>query len=179
MTTKHKLIILDRDGTLIKHVHYLKDKKLVELLDDVGASLKKLQDNGYIFAIATNQSVIGRKLASEREVSEVNERVFELLMKFGVEIKMLALCGHAPTDNCLCRKPEIAMATAINNFLGTTSDNTIVIGDSLTDKLFAQNSGAQFILIKRDSGSTFTHEFETEHWSEVPKLVQLIENLYI
>ena len=76
---KPGLIILDRDGTLIKHVDHLVDETLVQLIPGVGSNLKKLSDLGFEFAMATNQSVIARELATEPKVQKINQKVQKLL----------------------------------------------------------------------------------------------------
>jgi len=38
---KHKALFLDRDGTLIKDAHYLKDPDLLEIIENAGPSLIK------------------------------------------------------------------------------------------------------------------------------------------
>ena len=61
-------VIFDRDGTLIKHVHYLSDPDGVELTPNLISGLLLLKNNGFKFGIVTNQSIINRGLATTQEV---------------------------------------------------------------------------------------------------------------
>jgi len=135
------LIILDRDGTIIKHVHHLIDASLVELIPGVGSNLSKLSKLGFEFAIATNQSVIGRKLANKEIVKGINARVEELLNLFKVSISATCICPHLPKTSCECRKPNPAMGIKILKKLNYDKSNSIMIGDNSTDIEFAANLG--------------------------------------
>jgi HAD superfamily hydrolase (TIGR01662 family) len=75
-------VLFDRDGTLIEHVHHLIDPELVKLKSDLQSSLQILEKAGYRFGIITNQSVIGRGLASISEIQEVNKRIIDFLRPF-------------------------------------------------------------------------------------------------
>ena len=47
--------VLDRDGTIIRDVHYLKDPKDIELIDGVGHALHQIKNSGYLlFCIQTS-----------------------------------------------------------------------------------------------------------------------------
>ena len=89
MCMKNKYIVLDRDGTLIKHFPYLKDIELVQILPYVVDGLRLLRNLGYSFGIISNQSVIGRGQASEITVSSINKKISEMLGNYGLEIKFI------------------------------------------------------------------------------------------
>lgn len=59
-----KYLLLDRDGTLIKHVPYLCRIDQVEILPGVIPTLVSAAEMKFRFGIITNQSAIGRGLAS-------------------------------------------------------------------------------------------------------------------
>ena len=42
MTVLRKALFLDRDGTLIRDAHYLKDPEKVEIIEEIGESLLKV-----------------------------------------------------------------------------------------------------------------------------------------
>ena len=67
-----RLIILDRDGTLIRHVNHIVDPDLVELIAGAGEALASLAESGFEFAIVTNQSVIGRGMTTRANVDKIN-----------------------------------------------------------------------------------------------------------
>ena len=46
MTVHRKALFLDRDGTLIRDAHYLKDPEKVEIIEEIGESLLKVKKYG-------------------------------------------------------------------------------------------------------------------------------------
>ena len=111
-------VLFDRDGTLIKHVHYLIDPSKVELLANSALGLKMLKNFGFRFGIITNQSVINRGLATEDQVNAVNNRVIELFQFEGIDFDFILYCPHTPDEVCDCRKPAVALGQqAINEGL--------------------------------------------------------------
>ena len=98
-------VLFDRDGTLIKFEHYLIDPNMVELAEGIVQGLQLLKEYGFLFGVITNQSVIGRGLASIEMVSDVNERVISLFAEHDIEFQFVLLCPHRPEDFCDCRKP--------------------------------------------------------------------------
>ena len=99
-------ILLDRDGTLIKHIPYLIEPSQVELLPNVIEGMKLLKGRGFKFGIVTNQSVIGMGLATRVDVDRVNAQVIFLLESESIEISFVLVCPHKPSDLCSCRKPS-------------------------------------------------------------------------
>ena len=55
-----KAVFLDRDGTLIKDVHYLKNPNDIEIIEGVGEALRLIKNAGYLLFMHTNQSGIAR-----------------------------------------------------------------------------------------------------------------------
>ena len=80
-----KYIVFDRDGTLIKHVHYLHNPGKVELLPTVPESILLLRENGHKLFLHTNQSGVGRGMFSIKDVELCNNRMIDLL-GFGKDI---------------------------------------------------------------------------------------------
>ncbi len=165
------LIILDRDGTLIKHVHHLVDKSLVELIPGVGLNLRELSKLGFEFAIATNQSVIGRDLATEQIVKDVNKKIEDLLKVFEVSISLVYICPHLPQSECNCRKPKPSMGIAILEALGYSQNNSVMIGDNVTDIQFAANLGIPSIHFSEAGKFSDTATRNCGNWNEVSAAV--------
>lgn len=165
--TSRGLIILDRDGTIIKHVHHLAEETLVELLPHSGSVLRKLQEKNFEIAIATNQSIIGRGIASFEQVERINSKVLSLLSQFGVSVSKIYICPHAPMDDCVCRKPKPKMGVTIMHELGYSNSNTIVIGDAVTDIEFAENLGVHSIFLSTNLQNPAVKTIHCSNWTEV------------
>lgn len=136
-----KFVILDRDGTLIEHVHYLSDPKLVRFKPDLVSALATLGKEGFAFGIVTNQSIIGRALASQEEVDAVNQLIVDFLEQNDIKISFLYACPHVPEDYCKCRKPEIGLGLRAISEFNLSPSLSYVIGDQESDILFGKNLG--------------------------------------
>ena len=59
-TSKTPAIFLDRDGVLIHDGGYVHKIEDIHLFDDVAPSLQKLQNQGYLLIVVTNQSGVAQ-----------------------------------------------------------------------------------------------------------------------
>src|SRR5262249_33915093 len=97
------LVLLDRDGTLIRDVQFLPARGQVELLPGVGQGLADLQAAGFALAMVTNQQGIGLGYCTMRQMIAVNQQVFRALGPSGVRIAKIYFCPHSAADECACR----------------------------------------------------------------------------
>lgn len=141
-------VIFDRDGTLIEHVHHLKNAKDVKFKPDLISALMKLQKIGFLFGMVTNQSVIGRGIATPSQVNEINSKIAEFLLNNGVPLQFSYTCPHLPDDSCSCRKPKIDLGLRAIHEYGVSPDSSFVIGDQESDIIFGNNLGCRTIQIK-------------------------------
>src|SRR5690606_10607629 len=75
---RSKALVLDRDGTLIRHVHFLADAAAVEILPGVREGLKGVIEAGVLLFLHSNQSGVGRGYFSMEAVEACNRRMIEL-----------------------------------------------------------------------------------------------------
>ena len=168
-----KLMILDRDGTLIEHEHHLIDQQKVRLLPNVGQVLKKFSNKGIKFVVVTNQSVIGRGLASVEMVEDIHKVIDALLSEFGVRIESYYVCPHLAAASCRCRKPKIQHGLSILQDFNSPPSAVWVIGDQETDMEFANNLGSTGIKISASSSSeTSVASMEFKSWSDFLMSIQ-------
>lgn len=144
---KSPFVMFDRDGTLIDHVHHLSSREMVKLKPNIGESLSRLAISGFRFGMITNQSVIGRKLASLVEVQEINQVISDHLKIFGVEFDFILICPHLPEENCQCRKPRIELGIKASNEFSVDLAKSYYVGDQPTDVEFARNLGCKSVLV--------------------------------
>lgn len=140
-----KFLLLDFDGTLIADSGGLAyDPSSVALLPGVVAGLRRLRDAGLRFFIVTNQSKIGRGVATEQNVTSHINRVIQLLKEQGVHIETYHCCPHLPEDGCDCRKPKPGMWVLLRKrYPELTADETIMVGDQDKDVLLGQAIGCK------------------------------------
>jgi D-glycero-D-manno-heptose 1,7-bisphosphate phosphatase len=142
-----KFIFLDRDGTLIKLIPYLKNPAEVEVLDSSVRALNKLSPH-YKFGIITNQSLVGRGIGNMSEVSSVNQRVRDLYAKSGINFEFIYVCPHLPESGCVCRKPEPYLGKLAMTRFKIDQDRSFMVGDSVSDFEFGVNLGVRSMLLE-------------------------------
>ena len=162
-------MIFDRDGTLIRHIPYLKNPNEVELMPGVVETLNLFAKKDYKFGFYSNQSGIGRKLLLEDEVDAVNKTLLELLNSPKFEI--FFYCPHIPEEKCNCRKPNSSFALEIFEAAGVDFDSSLYIGDNLSDMEFAKNCNLRGIHLTRqkcdiDSHLDFANYPEISNWAK-------------
>jgi len=144
------LVLLDRDGTLIRDVPFLSDPAKLEMLPGVGEGLAALQAAGFALAIVTNQQGIGLGYYTIREMIAVNQQLFRALAPYAVRISKFYFCPHTAADECTCRKPEAAMIERALCDFGVSPGRAFVIGDSATDAAAGKTAGCRTVLIAVD-----------------------------
>lgn len=155
-------VLFDRDGTLIKFEHYLIDPNMVELAEGALQGLQLLKEHGFLFGVITNQSVIGRGLATREIVAEVNERVISLLAAHDIEFQFVLFCPHTPEDFCDCRKPAPGLGKIAIQEHNLAPNLSYMIGDQLSDVGFGHAIGCKSIQI----GDGIGDECDADHHAE-------------
>jgi len=141
------LILLDRDGTLIRDVGFLNDPAGVELLPGVGEGLAALQAAGYALAIVTNQQGVGIGYYTTQQMIAVNQQLFRALAPYGVRISKIYYCPHTAADQCGCRKPLSGMLDRAMRDFGMSGARTFIVGDSSVDAAAGRAAGCRTVLI--------------------------------
>jgi D-glycero-D-manno-heptose 1,7-bisphosphate phosphatase len=172
---KQKIVILDRDGTLIENIDYLNDKKLIRFLPGCIEALKLLQQLDYSLFIVTNQSGIGRGIITYSQYTDVTEALKTSLEKHGVNILDVKHCPHLPEDFCKCRKPNIELGIQIIQTNDIDLDQSFVIGDSLTDMAFGRELNMQCILIGNEIKGKSTSFLNFQDWYGIINFVSGIK----
>ncbi len=149
------IVFLDRDGTLIEDVGYIKDPARVRILPGAVAALRSMAAGGYLLAVVSNQSGLARGKITRAEMEAVNGTFLAGFRKEGVVFDAVEYCPHHPQGavaeyrrECPCRKPGIAMAEAVLRRLAVPeSCPRFVVGDKMTDILFGIRLGAKTVLV--------------------------------
>src|SRR5262245_48952317 len=107
--TKQPLAILDRDGTIIEDVDYIREPEKVAWVKNASAGLRLMQQKGYGIFVVSNQSGVGRGLIKPDELNAVHKVFVELLAADGIVLAGHGYCFHRPDENCGCRKPNTGL----------------------------------------------------------------------
>jgi len=140
---KKKAIFFDRDGVLIKDVHYIKDPKNVFLLNGVINLLKSSKDLGFLNIIITNQSGIKRNLFNWNDYEKVTKRMLELI-NIPNCFNAIYACGELPnneTESNSWRKPNPNMILRAAKDFEIDLSKSILIGDRYSDIISGEKAG--------------------------------------
>jgi D-glycero-D-manno-heptose 1,7-bisphosphate phosphatase len=146
-----KVIILDRDGTLVIDRGYLADPAGLEFEPFAAEGLRWLYSHHYRLVVITNQSGVGRGFFPLQNVLEMNARLHLMAREIGVTLAGIYFCPHVPEAGCACRKPAPGLMTRAASELGFDPARAVVIGDKETDIEFGRNAGARTILIRANA----------------------------
>jgi len=139
------LVLLDRDGTLIRNVPFLHDPAKVEILPGVMEGLLKLQAAGLRLAIVSNQQGIGLGYFTMQDFIAVNQRLLRELGARGIRISKIYFCPHSLAELCSCRKPAAGMIVRAMRDFKAVPEQTILMGDSDDDMQAGTAAGCRTV----------------------------------
>lgn len=144
-TSGKAAVFIDRDGTLIVDHHFIGRVDQVQLIPDAAASVKRLNDAGWLVLLVTNQSGIARGLFTLDDYEKVHVRMVSLLAAGGAKLDGTYVCPHHPdfTGPCKCRKPGTLLFRQGEREHGVDMRRSWLIGDKLRDVTPAKELGAR------------------------------------
>lgn len=143
MKPRAKALLLDRDGTLIKHVHYLADPAQVELLPGVKDGLRRARNAGLQLVLHSNQSGVGRGYFTIAAVEACNRRMIELLDLGPEPFARICIAPERPDEPSRYRKPSRALADEVARAHGWSAAELCYIGDRALDLQTAECAGTR------------------------------------
>lgn len=157
-----RAIFLDRDGTLNKYVGFLRNIDDLELMPDVSAAIKKINNSSYLAIVVTNQPVIARGEVTFDELNEIHNKLETLLGIDGAYLDAIYYCPHHPDKgfegeipelkiNCDCRKPKPGMLLQASKDFNIDLANSWMIGDDKNDVLAGKTAGCHTILLNENN----------------------------
>jgi D-glycero-D-manno-heptose 1,7-bisphosphate phosphatase len=144
---RERVVILDRDGTIVVDRGYLGDPDGLEFLPHAAEGLRWFHENGYRLVVITNQSGVGRGIFPIARVHAMNERLQRMAADIGAPLTAIYHCPHAPEARCACRKPAQGLLERAAAEWQFDPKAALVIGDKLSDVEFGKRAGAVTILI--------------------------------
>jgi histidinol-phosphate phosphatase family protein len=125
----------------------------------VGATLRALRQTGFRLVVLTNQPVIARGEATEREVAAIHRKLEWDLGKEGAYLDAIYICPHHPDRGfpgervelktpCECRKPGTKLLEQACHDLGIDAANSWIIGDQSRDIEMARRAGLRSVLVR-------------------------------
>ena len=146
-----KALFLDRDGVINVDKGYTAKIKDFEFYEEIFPLCKHFIDLGYLVIVITNQTGIGLGKYTLNDFYEVNNYMLEGFLEHDAPITDVFFCPHNPHCNCSCRKPKPRMFFMAKEKYNIDLENSIMIGDKITDAQAAHNAGIENIyLINND-----------------------------
>lgn len=146
-------VFLDRDGTLIEHVHHLARVEDVRLVPGAGRAVRELTDAGFACVLVTNQSVVGRGIIDVPQLERIHDEMHAQLEAEEARLAGVYFCPLAPTqtDDTVIehpdRKPGPGMLQRAAKELSLDLQRSWMIGDSMSDILAGRNAGCRESLL--------------------------------
>jgi D-glycero-D-manno-heptose 1,7-bisphosphate phosphatase len=147
---KKPAVFLDRDGTLIQDVGFLRDIAQVDFYPQTFSALRRLGD--FVLFIVTNQSGIAKGQIRAEEARAVNDYVVQRLAEAGTWIRAVYCCPHQRTDGCECMKPKSHFLRIAERDHEIDLTRSFVVGDHPSDIELAHAVGAKGIYVLTGHG---------------------------
>lgn len=128
-----RALFVDRDGTLIPDLQYLKEASRLELFRGVGNALRIAHDHGLFIVCVTNQSGIDRGLYTREDVERIHLRLNEMLRPRRAHIDAFYYCPHTPEEDCRCRKPKTGLFEDARRDHNIDFASSAIVGDRALD----------------------------------------------
>ncbi len=156
---KHKVVFLDRDGTICEEVGYLDSVDQMKLIPRSGEAVALLNRKGFKVVVITNQAGVARGFFPEAILEDLHAQMIRLLKTEGAEVDGIYYCPHHPTDGsppylreCNCRKPATGLLEKAAADLNLDLSSAFMIGDHFSDVECGQRIGAETVLLLTGHG---------------------------
>jgi len=153
-------VFLDRDGTVIREVEYLRSPKQMRLLPRAAEAIRRLNEAGFAVVMVTNQSSIGRGLLTEDDLMEIHGVLRERLARRGARMDGIYFCPHHEEAarleyrrRCRCRKPAPGMFLRAAVELDVDLGRSYAVGDSGRDIEAGRRAGCRTVLVRSGYGA--------------------------
>lgn len=161
LSKPQKAIFLDRDGTINRHIGFLRNPEDLELLPGAAEAIRKINSSGYLVIVITNQPVIARGEVTVEQLNLIHQKMETLLGAEGAYIDGLYYCPHHPDKgfegevaelkiDCDCRKPKPGLILRAAKDFNIDVSQSWMIGDGKNDIGAGKNAGCKTALVESD-----------------------------
>ena len=148
-------VFLDRDGTLIEDVDYLRSLDQIALFPWTVDALRLAARSGLAAVVVTNQSAVARGIITEEFVAATHDELNRRLAGGGARIDAFYFCPHLPDAplekykaRCRCRKPGPGMLEDAARDLEIDLTRSWMIGDRWLDVAAGAAAGVRSLLVR-------------------------------
>lgn len=144
-------LFLDRDGVINERLpgEYVAQWADFQFTPRALEALALLATYFHPIVVVTNQQGIGKGQMSEVQLEEIHQKMKAAVHQAGGRIDAIYHCPDLSGTPNTCRKPAPAMALkAQQDFPAINFQESVIVGDSVSDIEFGQNLGMYTVLIK-------------------------------
>ena len=94
-----RAVFLDRDGTIIHQVDLMHEVSQLKLLPGSADAIRHLNEKKILVVVVTNQPVVARGVATEREIELIHEELNRRLQASGGSYRCLLCLPASPQCN--------------------------------------------------------------------------------
>ncbi len=146
-----QFVFLDRDGVINEKApegDYVSEWSKFHLLPRAAEAIAALNRSGRKVIVVTNQRGIALGRYSKNDLAEMHTRLREQLGQHNAYLDAIYVCPHDKNE-CECRKPKPGLfLQAFSDFPGAKAENSLMIGDSLSDIAAAHELGMRSFFIR-------------------------------
>ncbi len=148
-----KYVFLDRDGVTNRKLpegQFVRSWRDFEFLPGAESAIAALNRSGRHIIIISNQRGIALGLYTRADVETLHMKLQERMAEHDAHIDAFYYCPH-DRNQCDCRKPKTGLFEQVfRDFPEASAQNSIVIGDSISDIQAARTLGLLAIFILGD-----------------------------
>lgn len=145
-----RYVFLDRDGVLNRKMPeggYLTESTHFEWLPGAEEAIARMNHARLTVIVVTSQRGIALGLLGHQELQRIHAKMLDDLATHGAHLDAIYYCPH-DRGECECRKPATGLfEQALHQFPGANSQNSVVIGDSLSDIVAGKRLGMKTVFI--------------------------------
>ncbi|MCX8038120.1 MAG: HAD family hydrolase [Candidatus Sumerlaeia bacterium] len=164
----NRAVFLDRDGTLIEDVGYLRTTDEILFFPETFAALQRLTPHFLLFLV-TNQPGVDEGMLTAEEVEAVNAHVCAQLAARGIPIAAVYVCPHRRERNCACRKPSPHFLHEAARAYDLDLERSFLVGDHPHDIEAARRAGARGVYVRTGHGA--------KHLADLPAGQPVVETI--
>jgi D-glycero-D-manno-heptose 1,7-bisphosphate phosphatase len=146
-----RYIFLDRDGVLNRKMPegaYVTGWAQFEWLPGAVEAIARMKRAGLTLILVTNQRGVALGRLTAEQLEHIHREMQIHLARHGAHLDAIYYCPH-DEDECHCRKPGIGLfEQAMKDFPQANADNSVVIGDSISDIQAGRRLGMRTIFIQ-------------------------------
>ena len=146
-------VFLDRDGIVNRKPRegcYIASWEQFEILPGVEQAIARLNHSRRTVIVVTNQRGVALGHLTQADLDGIHQRLRDHLAQHGAHLDAIYACPHN-AGQCHCRKPDVGLfEQAFADFPVARSENSVMIGDSVSDIEAGTRMGMATIFIAGD-----------------------------